>query len=298
MLGRSPRCRAAAAAAARFGSPSLRSTDGDVMVDGLRGEEEAVGQLGVGEAVGEQREHLELAGRETGGVGSGLLAWAAGDHLTGPAATSASGRCGSHGSGRGEQLDARPSVVDGLGVRQADALPPRAAEPLPYRCCPGPVAVGHSREGLGNARVRAGTSIPTVRRHQSSLRQLPRQEVVGGERVEEGQLPCGRVEVVGVQAASARATATGMMRWISPVDAARSRASSSRSSAGPVAAPERDGAGHDEGGYAGDRRHVRVAGSPPPRAASLPHTGPARASRPPATRACTGRQASRSRSEQ
>ena len=259
------------------------------MVDGLLGEEEPVGELGVGEAVGEQREHLELAGRETGRGWLGSARGGRGGSPDRPVGDLASGPCGCRRlrsrraarcpperRRRTRRATGRRPATTGSRVRSHTAAAP-SQSPSAMRA-----------KGSGTL-VRAGASIPTVRRHQSASATLPVEELVGGERVEGGQLPAAASRSSALQAASARATATGMIRWTSPVGAARSRASSSRSSAvRPVAAPERDGPGHDESGYAADRRGVRVPDHLPGelRRCRIPALLEHRDS--PATRACTG----------
>ena len=233
MLGSSPRCRAAAAAAARFGSPSLRSTDGDVVVDGLLREEEPVGELGVGESVGEQAEHLELARGEAGRVGSGLLRGARAGPPARPASASQQRAAGLDGAQA--RRAARCPSARRRRTRRATGRAPchqRAADPLPRRRGPDPVAVGHPRERVGDAGPRGRVEPGGPRATSPASASSQRRELVGGERVERRRAPGGRRRGRrSVQAASARATATGRIRWTSPVSAARSRAWSSRSSA-------------------------------------------------------------------
>ena len=158
------------------------------------------------------------------------------------------------------------------------------------RSAPRPLLPRASRRRPFARRARARRSERGRRSRPPGATSPPRhlQSRRSAERVEDGQLPCGGVEVVGAPGGLARATrrhdplglAGGggeVAGLVEPLVGGR-----------PVAAPERDGPGHDEGGYAADRRGVRVPDHllGELRRCRIPALLEHRA--PPATRACRG----------
>ena len=223
--------RAAATAAERFVSPSLRRTAETWWSTVFGRHEEPCGHLCVGEPLGEQGQHLELPRGEPGGVPPGLL-------LADRAAPVSPASCRSRSRARRvasapmrpELLARLPGVVQrtpsGRGSPPATTGSPRVPtprQPPPSRPRASAGRAPRSRRPPGPRRPRRCSHQDSSPLSMAVKIWCSTSRATASSRAIASRSPR-------TQAASALASATGTMRWASPVAAARSRASSSRTS--------------------------------------------------------------------
>jgi hypothetical protein len=122
-----------------------------VVVDGVLGDVQAGGDLGVAQVGGEQREHLELSGGEPGGVGRGRPPRTARQPPHAELAQPPGNGVGGRPCPQPRQLVQRPPqrlLLVGLGQREGGLV--RAAQLAPALGRPGPLAGELERVRLGN----------------------------------------------------------------------------------------------------------------------------------------------------
>ena len=160
----------------RLVTPSFPRTRGHVVVDRLGRDDEPIGDLHVGEALGKQRGHIELARGEPRRVRPGARPWTAGHIASAEVAQPPGGhplRAGPSAK-RGEDLMCGADVVDVVAVGQGVGRLIRAAPRLPEAGQSRPVPGADQDGGL----VEIARRLPVDARAAGHQRQLALDEGV------------------------------------------------------------------------------------------------------------------------